>query len=118
MRFKLKSIKSFVVVVFAAAFIGCSEPPPPAPPTGEMKQLVLDYLTNQPVVMETRYGVKNVASEYRKPDVFLLTADVDTNGTVAKRKFIASKTDNKWQILPATDTNMKNLGIYKADEKK
>ncbi len=59
-----------------------------------------------------------VNSEFRKPDVYLLTADVDANGTVSKRKFIASKIGDNWQLLPATDTNLKSLGIYKPDEKK
>lgn len=115
-------MKFLAVVILAFTIIGCAAPAPDnTPPAAEMKQTVLDYLKNQPVMIATKYSVKNVKSEFRKEDVYLVTAEVDTNGTVSKRKFIASKADNNgqksWQLLPATDTNLKSLGIYKADEK-
>jgi len=114
-------MKSLIVIILAFLIIGCAEPKPPSPPSNEMKQVVLDYLKSQPVMIATRYAVKNVETELRKEDVYLVTAEVDTNGTVSKRKFIALKIDNNgqksWQILPATETNQKNLGIYKPDAK-
>ncbi len=117
-----KIMKFLVVIISAFIIIGCAEQQPNnAPPAGEMKQIVLDYLKSQPVTMATRYSVKTVNMELRKEDVYLLTAEVDTNGTVSKRKFIASKVDNNgqksWQLLPATDTNLKSLGIYKPEAK-
>lgn len=114
-------MKSLLVVILAFIIIGCAEKQPPSPPANEMKQVVLDYLKSQPVTMPTRYSVKTVNMELRKEDVYVVIADVDTNGTTSKRKFIASKsTDNNqsgWQLIPATDTNLKNLGIYKPDAK-
>lgn len=114
-------MKSLFVVILAFIIIGCAEQKPPSPPSGEMKQVVLDYLKSQPVMIATRYAVKNVETELRRDDIYLVTTEVDTNGIVAKRKFIASKVDNNgqksWQILPATDANQKNLGIYKPDTK-
>ncbi len=115
-------MKFLVVIICAFIIIGCAETSPPVPPANEMKQVVLDYLKGQPVTIATRYSVKTVNTEFRKEHVYLVTADVDTNGTAAKRKFIASRVDGNgqrsWQILPATDTNLKSLGIYKPDEKK
>ncbi|HXG85798.1 MAG TPA: hypothetical protein VNI84_17395 [Pyrinomonadaceae bacterium] len=114
-------MKSLLVIIMAFIIIGCAEQKPPSPPAGEIKQVVLDYLKSQPVMIATRYAVKSVNSEFRKEDVYLVTAEVDTNGTVSKRKFIASKVDNNgqksWELIPATDTNQKNLGIYKPDAK-
>lgn len=121
MRSERKNIQSFLVILLAFIIIGCAEKQPPAMPTSEMKQVVLDYLRNQPVLIETRYGVKNVTMDERKADVYFVTADVDTNGIVSKRKFIASRVNangqKSWQLLPATDTNLKSLGITKPDEK-
>lgn len=116
-------MKYLAVIILAFVLIGCAAPAPDnAPPVAEMKQTVLDYLKSQPVMIATKYSVKNVVSEFRKDGVYLVTAEVDTNGTVSKRKFIASKAESgeqkNWQLLPATDTNMKSLGIYKADDKK
>lgn len=118
-------MKILILTIFIFFTVSCSSTgvSPELPPTiEELRQPILKYLADEPVTVETRFLLNGINVQNPKPNVFLVFADVNSNGKTYNRKFIAQKyTDggkSYWQVIPATPYNLQTLGIISPIEEK
>lgn len=111
-----------LTIIFLFFAFGCNRTPPIelTPPVGEIRRLVLEDVLTRVLAGNTKIAVRGIRTEFEKPGVYLVFAEVEIGGRKQIDKFIARRQESaeeNWSLIPATEGNLNTHGIAAEDAK-